>query len=275
MNFMSSRRSLSRSPYRDGKNPVKLSLMLFIICLACFHNMRAGHLSDLVTERAAMKNIKQFTAFADSIDSRIIVCLDRTIQWNCHKDNSQFIGNYWQMGFRFAEMGVGRKDEYTDVYMFIANDSVFYCEVINPQLPRRDGLLYTYTDSLRMKHFSKTWKFTYGVEIKMTDFDSLDYNYGFRCGDGGVKPDGRILLDEMVRTRDTVLLNQWLQSPLPGRQAYAVDGFYQLSKRGTWLSAQQKKRIAAVQSRDAALTFCAGDVYDIKRLKDVTKSFVF
>jgi hypothetical protein len=172
-------------------------------------------------------------------------------------------------------MGMGRKDEFTDVYMFLATDTLFYCEVRNSMIEGDSGLFFHYVDSLKMKKFSRTWKNTYGVELKLTDFDSLDYSYGFRCGYDGVRTEGRMLLDEMVRTRDTVLMNQWLQSPLPGRQAYAVDGFYQLSKRGIWLSAQQKKRIAAVQSRDAALSFCAGDAYSIKRLKDVTKSFVF
>lgn len=250
-------------------------LLFFLPFLFFISALRAGHLSELVAQRAAQRDAKQFTAFADSINDRIIVCLDRTIQWNCHKDNSQFIGKYWQIGFRFAEMGIGRKDEYTDVFMFIADDSVFYCEVINPQLARKEGLLFTHTDSAGMKRFSEAWKSAYGVALELADFDSIDYNYGFRCGDGGVKPDGRILLDEMVRTRDTVMLNQWLQSPLPGRQVYAVDGFYQLSKRGVWLSAQQKKRIAAAQARDAALTFCMGDAYDVKRMKDVLKSFVF
>jgi hypothetical protein len=265
MNFLHSR--------LRGKNLV--SLFLLFCSLLFSPVIHAGHLSDLVTNRAAMKNVKQFTAFADSIDKRIIVCIDRTIQWSCHQDNSQFTGSYWQIAFRFAERGIGRKDEYTDVYMFIRGDSLLYCEVVDLQQPAPTGTFFLFTDSLKMKTLSDAWKNIYGTGLKMTDFDSLDYTYGFRCSDGGTKPDGRMLLDEMVRTRDTVLLNQWLQSPLPGRQAYAVDGFYQLSKRGIWLSAQQKQRIAAVQSRDAALTFCNGDTYDIKRLKDVLKSFVF
>lgn len=249
-------------------------ILAFTFLLFIFPS-HAGILSQLVTQRAQTKDPKQFVAFADSVSERKLVYLDRTIQWNCFKDNSQFIGDYWQVGFRFVEMGMGRKDEYTDVYMFLATDTLFYCEVRNSTIAGDSGLFFHYLDSLKMKKLSRTWEKTYGVELKLTDFDSLDYNYGFRCGIDGVRTDGRVLLDEMVRTRDTVLLNQWLQSPLPGRQAYAVDGFYQLSKRGMWLSAQQKKRIAAVQSRDAALSFCAGDVYSIKRLKNVTKSFVF
>jgi hypothetical protein len=258
----------------ERKTPMLRILFVFAF-LFSFLPSRAGILSQLVQQRAQTKNPKQFVAFADSVCERKLLYLDRTIQWDCQKDNSQFIGSYWQIGFRFVEMGLGRKDEFTDVYMFITTDTLFYCEVRNSMIGGDSGLFYHYIDSLTMKKLSRTWEKTYGVELKLTDFDSLDYNYGFHCGIDGVRTEGRLLLDEMVRQRDTVRLNQWLQSPLPGRQAYAVDGFYQLSKRGTWLSAQQKKRIAAVQSRDAALSFCVGCVYSIKRLKDVTKSFVF
>jgi hypothetical protein len=232
-------------------------------------------LHELVQRRAELKDPKQFVLFADSISARKLVGIDRTIQWDCHKDNSQFIGNFWQIGFRFSEMGIGRKDDYTDVYFFITADTLFYCEVRNPELPQTAEMYFQYKDSVRMERFSRAWEKTYGIGLNLSTFDSLDYNYGFHCGIDGVRIDGRLLLDEMVRQRDTVMLNQWLQSPLPGRQAYAVDGFYQLNKRGITLSAQQKRRIKAVQSRDAALNFCAGCNFSIKRLKDVTKSFVF
>jgi hypothetical protein len=252
--------------------------LFFLICISTFLFNSSAHaisLHELVTRRAELKDPKKFTLFADSVSTKKLLDIDRTIQWDCHKDNSQFIGNYWQIGFRFSEMGIGRKDEYTDVYFFIVKDTTFYCEVRNPVLPLPAGMYLQFTDTTRMEKFSQTWEKTYGVGLKMSDFDSLDYNYGFHCGIDGVRLDGRLLLDEMVRQRDTVMLNQWLQSPLAGRQAYAVDGFYQLSKRGIWLSTQQKKRIKAVQARDAALNFCTGCNYSIKRLKDVTKSFVF
>ena len=237
--------------------------------------LHAGMLQSLVQRRAEMKDPKKFIQFSDSISGKKLLCLDRTVQWDCHKDNSQFIGKFWQMGFRFSELGIGRKDEYTDVYIFISSDTLFYCEVRNPELPITASSYFQYIDSLKFKKLSNAWQKTYGVPLQLSDFDSLDYNYGFRCGIDGVRLDGRLLLDEMVRQRDTIMLNQWLQSPLAGRQAYAVDGLYQLNKRGIWLSAQQKKRIKAIQSRDAAVNFCAGCNYSIKRLKDVTKSFVF
>jgi hypothetical protein len=250
--------------------------ILFVFTLFILHlPSHAGVLSQLIKQRAETKSFKKFSALADSISERKLRHIDPTIQWDCHSDHSQFIGNFWQIGMRFAERGLGRKDEYTDVYIFISSDTMFYCEVRNPEMPLPAGLFFMYTDSVKMQRLSGSWEKTYGVKLKLSDFDSLDYDYGFRCGIEGARTGGRIMLDEMVRQRDTALLNQWLQSPLPGRQAYAVDGFYQLSKRGVWLSAQQKKGIAAVQSRDAAISFCAGDAYSIKRLKDVTKSFVF
>lgn len=250
-------------------------IFIFTFLLLVIIPSHAGILSQLVHQRAQAKNPKQFVAFADSISNRKLLYLDRTIQWNCHKDNSQFIGSYWQIGFRFSERGIGRKDEFTDVYMFIATDTLFYCEVRNPEIASDTGVFFHYLDSVKMKTLSRTWEKTYGVKLQLSDFDSLDYDYGFHCGIDGARTEGRLLLDEMVRQRDTVMLNQWLQSPLAGRQAYAVDGFYQLYKRGNWPSAQQRKRIEAVQSRDAALNFCAGADSSIKRLKDVTKSFVF
>jgi hypothetical protein len=249
---------------------------LILIFLATFHlSSHASVLRDLITHRAGAKNVKRFVEFADSITARKLLYVDRTVQWDCHKDNSQFIGNYWQLGFRFTEMGMGRKDEFTDVYLFISSDTLFYCEVTDPQAPKNVRVLFNFNDSLAMQRFSGTWKKTYGVALKLADFDSLDYTYGFSCGIDGARIDGRLLVDEMVRTHDVVTLEQWLQSPLPGRQAYAVDGFYQLYRRGVWPTEAQRKKIKAVQERDAALSFCAGSNYSIKRLKDVTKSFVF
>ncbi len=169
-----------------------ISAIIFLI-LAFQIPSQAGVLSQLVQQRAESKNLKKFVAFTDSISQRKLLHIDRTVQWDCQKDISQFIGNFWQTGFRFSE----------------------------------------------------------------------------------TRTEGRLLLDEMVRQRDTVMLNKWLQSPLPRRQAYAVDGFYQLNKRGIRLSAQQRKRIDAAKSRDAALSFCIGNTHSIKRLKDVTKGFVF
>jgi hypothetical protein len=253
---------------------MRIFIVIFLSIIFSYPT-QASILRDLITQRAQAKNVKRFVEFSDSINAHKLLYIDRTIQWGCHKDNSQFIGSYWQLGFRFTEMGMGRKDELTDVYLFISSDSLFYCEVIDPQLPKDAGILFNFNDSLTMKRFSGEWKKTYGVELKLSDFDSLDYTYGFTCGIDGVRTDGRLLVDEMVRTIDLVTLEQWLQSPLPGRQAYAVDGFYQLYKRGVWPTEAQRKKIKAVQERDAALSFCAGCNYSIKRLKDVTKSFVF
>jgi hypothetical protein len=253
-----------------------MRIFAIIFLLITFHfTAHAGILRDLVTQRIQTKNVKRFVEFADSITTGQLLYVDRTIQWNCQKDNSQFIGNYWQLGFRFTEMGMGRKDEFTDAYLFISSDTLFYCEVTDPQMPKISGVLFNFNDSLAMRRFSGTWKKTYGVELKLADFDSLDYTYGFVCGVDGARADGRLLVDEMVRNIDLVTLEQWLQSPLPGRQAYAVDGFYQLYKRGVWPTDGQRKKIKAVQQRDAALSFCVGGNYSIKRLKDVTKSFVF
>ncbi len=246
-----------------------------LLILAFHIPSQAGILSQLVQQRAEAKNLRKFVAFSDSISQGKLLHIDRTVQWDCQKDISQFIGNFWQIGFRFSERGVGREDELTDAYIFFSTDTTFYCEVRNPQYGSVKGLLFHFTDSLKMDKLSRTWEKTYGVKLRLSDFDSLDYNYGFNCGEDGARTEGRLLLDEMVRQRDTVMLNKWLQSPLPGRQAYAIDGFYQLYKRGIWPSAQQRKRIEAAKSRDAALSFCTGNAHSIKRLKDVMKSFVF
>ncbi|HEX2532410.1 MAG TPA: hypothetical protein VHK69_01670 [Chitinophagaceae bacterium] len=99
--------------------------------------------------------------------------------------------------------------------------------------------------------------------------------YGGYCGIAGTPSSERKLLEDAVRRQQTELLQNWLRSPVPELQAYAVEGFHRLGKKGVAPDAETLRLIRQAKARKDLVQVCQGCLFSKASLSSVLASYDF
>lgn len=99
--------------------------------------------------------------------------------------------------------------------------------------------------------------------------------YGRACYEDGVPPAGRERVEALVAKGDKAGLLEWLRSPSPEKQIYAVEGLFRLKESGVTLSEQELAMVRSVAEKEGAVRVCEGCSVFTEDIREVAKKFKF
>lgn len=115
--------------------------------------------------------------------------------------------------------------------------------------------------------YLKKHEATYGNKLNHKDFITQLTEliiYGFGCSDGGgFYPKEAKSMLAFVENKNTKNLTSWLRQISPELQAYAIDGLYQLQKRGIEISNANNQLVQHIKSRNTEIYHCSGCLYGL------------
>ncbi|HYD20217.1 MAG TPA: hypothetical protein VEB40_01980 [Flavipsychrobacter sp.] len=113
----------------------------------------------------------------------------------------------------------------------------------------------SFIDRKEYNRFLQEYRSFYGVSLNEKElFISPQFALG-GCGEGGYLPDMYEAMDSLVSTKNIPVLVQWLRSVNIETQLYAIEAY---SKLALSLSADEKKIISYILSKDAMVHSCDG-----------------
>lgn len=252
--------------------------LLFIagFLFGCFSaNARTDELTTEIIRRVSTFSTSRVLDWADSVRYFLVKPSDGRKQWRPTLDSSQLIGEYWEIKLTFI---VTRKNsgEKTDVVHLVSRgNEIVSVHVDNTSASGEPHVFYDSTSQVRWDLLSDAWEKAYGVELKKSAFLGPADAYGDACGYVAIPPIRRKFMLEYVEKRDVASLTAWLQSPIPDKQCYAVEGFFLLKKAGLALTEDQLAMIREAQKRQALVTRCAGCIYGLERQDSILGGFSF
>ncbi|MDI9862345.1 hypothetical protein [Flectobacillus roseus] len=112
-------------------------------------------------------------------------------------------------------------------------------------------------------------------ELNETELFIDDLVYGQACGFIGEDPKEKMIIDNLVATKNKEELFKWIKSTSFEKQIYAVDGLFQLKQSGTIYSAEELTIIKNVLNKKGTIFHCSGCVHSWTDVKRVTYKFKF
>lgn len=110
--------------------------------------------------------------------------------------------------------------------------------------------------------------------IRFENFDPKDrVVYGKGCGNIGEDPKMRILTEQLISSRDTIIFTEWLNDDILEKQAYAVEGLCRIHNSGLNLSTYQKIRIEKIKESKKEIWSCIGCSYWKQKLSTALMKF--
>jgi len=96
------------------------------------------------------------------------------------------------------------------------------------------------------------------------NFDALfktEIVYGSECGFGGKEPEYRIKMNELVKSKDTKTLINWLKSATVEIQLYAIEGILTLKKAGVNFDKNILDLIDIISKKEGSAYTCSGCIH--------------
>ena len=112
-------------------------------------------------------------------------------------------------------------------------------------------------------------------ELNETELFIDDLVYGQACGIIGEDPKEKMIIDNLVATKNKEELFRWLKSTNFEKQIYAVDGLFQLKGGGETFSSEEIEIINKVLCKKGTIFHCRGCVHSWKDVRMVTYKFKF
>jgi hypothetical protein len=132
-----------------------------------------------------------------------------------------------------------------------------------------------YSNKRKMQVLKEDFKKMYSTDFNEDELFTEGIVYGEGCGFAVQDPEERIQLNSFVTNMDTTSLKVWLGSTNTEKQVYAVDGFFQLKKKGLKLTDYEIRLINFIKSKKGDIQTCSGCLYSNETIIEMTKDFVF
>jgi hypothetical protein len=132
-----------------------------------------------------------------------------------------------------------------------------------------------YSSTRKMLELKADFKKVYSTDFNEDELFAEGIVYGEGCGFVGQDPEERIKLNNFVTNIDTANLISWLCSTNTEKQVYAVDGFYQLKKKGLKLTDYEIRLLNYIKKKKGDIQTCSGCIYSNETITEMTKDFVF
>lgn len=99
--------------------------------------------------------------------------------------------------------------------------------------------------------------------------------YGTYCGFAGKQPPSRIVVEELINTRNVTELENWLSSPNLVIQAYAAEAMIRLHNDGIKISHDVYQSVIQIKEKDDEIDTCSGCILNTLTVKEALKNFNF
>ncbi len=241
-----------------------------------------GQVQNDVKDVLAKKDFVSFMAFTDTLSKREnkITC-----HWSIFRD----LTTDFKEGVFYINKSVpdtknpGVSSVYTfRVRLLTTDKTIVYYDLSEKRnkkvkkewVPYYDSLDYYRNDSLftllRLSFFK-----SFDGELNEAELFIDDLVYGQACGIIGDDPNEKMIIDNLVKTKNKVELVKWIKSTNFEKQIYAVDGLYQLKENGTTYTIEELKLIKNVLDKKGTIFHCRGCVHSWTDVRMVTYKFKF
>ncbi|KOY87054.1 hypothetical protein AD998_13690 [bacterium 336/3] len=240
--------------------------------------------------------IAQFSAFGQNIDkvkgilaNKSFTKLDTYLINFCAKNpnaqysqeiNRQIISSYYEIIVFFKESVPTEIERISKVYpykiyMLVKDDKIIYFKIENHQKPKNIKIEEIFSNKATIQTFEKAYLLTYNRKVTINDFFKTNIVYGYSCGYAGTKTEYGIKQSKLIELKNTEELEQWLASPIPEIQVYAVAGFYKLKQQGYQPTPKQLSLIKLIKSKKGTINTCHGCIYMREEIQFATQDFEF
>ena len=218
--------------------------------------------ASLVSMTFALNSFSQ--TFADSLISILkkknVGEAEAFIIRSKHMDTHSIL--YRQILDNYFEYSFDARNEPGYKICFLSNgDKIVYTKVLSANKKK-----FEEQDTTAVKQFSKSYSSFFGTPVKMSSFFIDNIRYGRGCGFAGVDPPERKKLKKLIDTKDTKTLLLWLRDPNTEKQLYAVEGFFELEKKGYNISPTTQKVIDFIKVKKGQARTCDGCIYSEKEI---------
>ncbi len=132
------------------------------------------------------------------------------------------------------------------------------------------------TDNIKFNYFLNSYKKVFNKKTNWKEIiKDTSLIYGDECFYEGEKIKEMAKIENAIKSKNIPLLEDWISSPLPELQAFAVNGFYQLYKVGYKLTAKQQEMVRVVKNKKGELHTCSGCFVEDRDFRDVLSEFTF
>lgn len=250
-------------------------LFFLLICLA-FATPAAAQVAEKLV---ALANLSSWEEAEKTLSGICAVSENNS----CHNEvNWQLVGSFTEVSKRIVKLAPTKdrdriiKRQYR--LDFVLKDSdIVYCRVTDISRDKKHVLLAERTDEKAMQELSEQYQLNYGRTLTLPDLFSATRleTYGQYCGIAGSQPTLRLDMEQMLSAKNIAALENWLASPVPVKQAYAVEGFHKLKQQGYALSEQQMQQINLVKNKQGKMNSCAGCFLKSVAISEATQEFTF
>jgi len=132
-------------------------------------------------------------------------------------------------------------------------------------------LLCLYKNEPELKKMKAEFNKNFHKKLNERELFVTDVVYGRHCGEVGVNPDGREMVDSLVARKDKETLVKYLQFTNTEVQLYGYDGLTQLKDQGVQLTEREKRMMKLIASKSGAVNTCSGCLYMTNSIQDEIK----
>lgn len=100
-----------------------------------------------------------------------------------------------------------------------------------------------------------------------------DKVYGAYCGFAGSHPPTRLLVEELIESKDIATLSSWLTSPNLVVQTYAAEAFIRLAKDDISISQEDLDLVEEIRLKEDKISTCTGCIYEQLSIKECLKEW--
>lgn len=112
---------------------------------------------------------------------------------------------------------------------------------------------------------------TYAQPLNFKGLFRTDIVFGNHCGMGGYKPEYRVKMNKLVKSKDTSTLIQWLKSTTIEIQLYAIEGILTLKKEGIEFEKQVLDLINLIEKKKGRAYTCSGCIRWNESISEIIK----
>src|SRR5690554_4031236 len=235
-----------------------------------------------VNEILANKDFSAFSSYADTSSHREkrVTC-----HWTIFRDlTADFKEGVFYITKSVPDAkNIGVSSVYTyRVRLLTTGNRIIYYELsekrnkkINKEwVPYYDTLDYYKNDDL-FDLLRQSFIKSFDGELNETELFIDDLVYGQACGIIGEDPKEKMIIDNLVATKNKEELFKWIKSTTFEKQIYAVDGLFQLKESGTIYSAEELTIIKNILNKKGTIFHCRGCVHSWTDVRMVTYKFKF
>jgi hypothetical protein len=210
---------------------------------------------------------------------------DVNIRWPTGESLRDLIGSYREGIFYFENSIPDKTNQaicsvYTFRVAFIVMDNtLIYYEIGEKKYTNQTLFHFTlidkYKNEIEYNNLKNAFRAIYSAELNEKELFIESIIYGEHCGIAGTNPNEKDTIDKFVKNKDRNNLLNWLRSTNTEKQIYAVDGLFQLNKRGVKFTEKEMWMINWVLIKKGTIHSCHGCMYGNDEIASVVKKFKF